>query len=449
MSQIVIENDYEPTEKAQVFHGSDARVQVIVGGLGSGKSRAVIEEVKQTGLQYPGIPMAVYRKTMPALRDSTLHEYKSYMPHELAYYKEKIEQSVFANGSFCNFRGLDDPSKAKSTEYGLIIMEEADEFTEADFDFLNQRVRKKGNWPLRIILVLNPVDEEHWIYKKFVKGGHHWQKVGLLELHFSTYDNLKNLPEGYVDQITAGMTPDEIDRYVHGAWGSIVKGKPVYKDCIIPDLHNRKFEGIAVQLLRGWDFGFNHPACSFRLVDPLGRMNIAYEMIGDKEELEMFGRRVITETETRFGAVLSIQDYGDPRGHDKAQNGKETCFEVLQGLGIYAIGERKTREYVEPGIRQVRSEFSTLVEGVPLLTVNKDDAPMIWRAVTGRYVRDDDGSPLKDGFFEHICDADRYISHHHKSTDAVQQAIKKHKLRRLSGTQRIYGRRNRPMPAQR
>ena len=71
---VVVENDYEPSEKANLFHGSNARVIVLVGGLGSGKSRSVIEEVIQSGLQWPKMPMAVYRKTMPALRDSTLHD---------------------------------------------------------------------------------------------------------------------------------------------------------------------------------------------------------------------------------------------------------------------------------------------------------------------------------------------------------------------------------------
>jgi hypothetical protein len=37
--QILVENNYEPSEKANLFHGSDARIIVLVGGLGSGKSR--------------------------------------------------------------------------------------------------------------------------------------------------------------------------------------------------------------------------------------------------------------------------------------------------------------------------------------------------------------------------------------------------------------------------
>lgn len=436
---VVVENDYRASDKANIFHGSDARVIVLVGGVGSGKSRSVIEEVVQSGLQWPGMPMAVYRKTMPALRDSTLHEYKSHVPSEVGHYREKAEQYLFANKSFCNFRGLDDPAKAKSTEYGLIVMEEADEFEYEDFMFLNQRVRKKGDWPLRIVLVLNPCDENHWIYKQFVENKDVWEKSGgLLVLHFTTYDNIENLPPGYIEQVCAGLSADEIERYINGQWGTIVKGSPVYADCINPAVHLQKFKGEPTILLRGWDFGFNHPACSFRLKDEFGRMNIAHEMLGEKEYLGDFAKRVLVQTEKRFGTAISIQDYGDPRGHDMGQAAKDNAFDVLRDHGIYAIGERGCRSYMEPGVKQVRTELSTLVTGVPMLTLDPD-LRLLKAAYLGKYVRGDDGRPRKDGFYEHICDADRYISHHHKHNDAVKTAIDKKLAER-----RYRGRRTQP-----
>src|SRR5690606_14696719 len=124
----------------------------------------------------------------------------------------------------------------------------------------------------------------------------------------------------------------------------------------------------------------------------------------------------------------------DPRGHDKAPNGKETCFQILQGFGINAKGERGTREYVEEGIRQVKKEFSTLIGGIPQLTLDPSCA-LLRAAYFGRYVRnDDDGRPKKDGYYEHICDADRYISHHHRHNDAVQSAIVQSKIARIQRT---------------
>ncbi len=404
-----------------------------VGGLGSGKSFAVVKEIEQSAIQWPKIPMAMYRKTMPALRDSTLKEFQKHVDPVLGNYKYREDTFNFIGGSYMNFRGLDEATKAKSTNYALVVMEEAEEFSEEEFRRLNERIREKGDWPLRLILVLNPVDEEHWIYKQFVTNKPAWDKVGGCDIiHFSTYDNLENLPPGYIDQVTVGMTPEEIDRYIHGNWGTIVKGTPVYSQILRPELHLRRVDlqpGMA--LLRGWDFGFNRPAVSFRIVEKNGRMNTKHEMMGDKEDLIDFAPKVLHRTKMIFPMDMPVFDFGDPRGHDKAQNGKGTCFETLTEFGIHAIGERGSREYVEEGIRQVKKEFSTLIEGIPKHTV--DPACTIHRTgFFGKYVREADGSPKKDGFYEHMMDASRYISHHHKQADAVHNAIIQSKVVRQS-----------------
>ena len=432
MENVLVENNYEPSKPASRFHASAARVIVLVGGLGSGKSFSVVKEIEQSAMQWPKMPMAVYRKTMPALRDSTLIEFKNHSDAALGNYVYREDKYNYRNGSYVNFRGLDEASKAKSTNHALIIMEEADEFTLEEFRRLNERVRAVGPWVPRIILVLNPVDEDHWIYKQFVTNAHEWNQNGGLEvIHFSTYDNLNNLPNGYIEQVTVGMSPDEIDRYIHGKWGTIVRGESVYGKNLNPQIHLRKMERFPGQtLLRGWDFGFNHPAVSFRLVDQYGRMNVAHEYLGEKQDLTEFAPLVIQRTSSVFNHDVKIFDFGDPRGHDKAQNGKGTCFETLTDFGIHAVGERGSRDYVELGITQIKKELSTLIQGVPKLTIDPSCA-MIRAAYFGRYVRNEDGDPKKDGFYEHICDADRYISHHHKSQDAVLNAMAAHKKARI------------------
>src|ERR1019366_4288123 len=117
--------------------------------------------------------------------------------------------------------------------------EEADEFTKEDFLFLKARVRQKGGWPLRIVLILNPVDEDHWIPKEFTgdSAKQYEDQGGLLVHHLSTYDNIQNLPPNYIEQNCTGMTPDEIDRYIHGKWGSVIKGEHIYGKILNPDLH--------------------------------------------------------------------------------------------------------------------------------------------------------------------------------------------------------------------
>jgi hypothetical protein len=370
---------------------------------------------------------------MPALRDSTLKEFMKHVDPAMGNYKYREDVFNFIGKSYMNFRGLDEATKAKSTNYALVVMEEAEEFTEEEFRRLNERIREKGDWPLRLILVLNPVDEEHWIYKQFVVNKAAWDAVGGCEvIHFSTYDNIENLPPGYIDQVTVGMTADEIDRYINGNWGTILRGEPVFAKMLRPELHLRRVDlKHGMTLLRGWDFGFNHPSVSFRVVDDLGRMNTKHEMLGDKEDLIDFAPKVLHRTSLIFPGDMPTFDFGDPRGHDKAQNGKGTCFETLMEFGIHAVGERGSREYVEEGIRQMKKEFQTLIEGVPKHTIDPS-CPLHRAGFFGKYIRDTDGRPKKDGFYEHVMDSSRYISHHHKQADAVSNAILQAKVLRQS-----------------
>lgn len=428
--QIVLTSEYNPSEKGKLFHSSHAKYKVLMGGLGSGKSRMAVEEVITLCAEYPGIEIFVMRKTMPALRDSTLNEFVKQIPEELGKYNHRTETFNCVNTSKIMFRGLDEPTKIKSTNVSIIVLDEADEFTYEDFLTLKGRIRQMRDksdvrppFPHHFILVLNPVDEDHWIIRQFTENTKEYDASGgLLFLTLTTYDNIDNLPPGYIEQVTAGMTPQEKERYIMGKVGSIIKGKPVYADVVRGELHFKKWQyNSTMILLRGWDFGFNHPACIIRLKDQLGRKNIDFEMLGDKEHLEVFARKVLASCEARYGKVVKVFDYCDPRGFDKSDKG-QSSVDVLNDLGIFPIGERGVRAYVDPGIQVVRKELSTLIAGEPELTINPE-CTIIRAAYAGRYVRDDDGYPKKDGYYEHICDADRYIAYNDRSNSAVRDAI--------------------------
>lgn len=439
--EINITSDYKPGVKQSLFHASSKRFKVLKGALGSGKTRMAVEEVNTLMAEYPGIVINVMRKTMPALRDSTLHEFLKFLDPNLGTYSKKHENFNCGNHSLVRFRGMDEATKQKGTEPAVVVMDEADEFTYEDFLVLKGRIRQVNRsingrpYPLYLILLFNPVDETHWLYKQFVLNADSYEQAGgLLLLELTTYDNLQNLPHDYIATTTAGMSPDEIDRYIMGKWGALVKGKPVYADVLRADLHLMKwqFNPSVHVLLRGWDFGYNHPACVFRIKDPLNRKNIDFSMLGEKEFIDVFANRVLAQTLARYGPSVKVFDYCDPRGHDKTANsteGAESAVAALNELGIHPIGERGIRAYKEPGIKIVRKEFSTLINAVPELTINPEDA-MMRAAYFAKYVRGDDGEPVKDGFYEHPADADRYIAYNDRSNAAVRDAIIRNQQKR-------------------
>lgn len=76
---------------------------------------------------------------------------------------------IFPNGSRIIFKGLDKPEKLKSiNDVTIIWVEEANEITYNAYKELMGRMRHP-NLSLHMILSLNPVDKENWVYKHFFK----------------------------------------------------------------------------------------------------------------------------------------------------------------------------------------------------------------------------------------------------------------------------------------
>lgn len=433
-NQVVeIVNEYVPNKKGIIFHTSPAKFKFLRGAMGAGKSRMAVEELKTLMMEYPGIPCGVFRKTMPALRDTTMKEFLQFMPQELGRLNARVDTYTAINKATCIFRGFDEPAKFKSLNLSVIIMDEAEEFDFVDFQTLLSRLRARNPnprgkpWPLVIIVIFNPVDESHWIYKQVVENKTELEKNGgLLDLQLSTFDNEENLPAGYISQLQATMTADEQNRYIHGNWGRIQRGLPVYSDVFSRELHVRNMEyreGFVLQ--RGWDFGFNNPACVIRFKDEHGRKHIYREIMGNKERLDVFAPKVLEVCERLFGPYVVFQDYCDPRGFDKTDKGS-TSVEILNDHGVYPVGERGVRNYVEPGVKLVRQELSTLTQGIPNLTVSPECQIFI-NGFSGAYEYDENGQPKKDGYYDHLFDALRYIAYMDKSNNAVKEAIWKRK----------------------
>lgn len=115
-------------------------------------------------------------------------------------------------------KGVDDPERLKSI-VGIkrIIMEEANEFTFEDFTEINRRVR--GMDGIQIILILNPISENHWIKKNLVdKEGAYRNDTTILK--YTYLDNKWHTPEDVKEYERLKLISENQYRiYVLGEWG--------------------------------------------------------------------------------------------------------------------------------------------------------------------------------------------------------------------------------------
>jgi len=219
--------------------------------------------------------------------------------------------------------------------------------------------------------------------------------------------------EAWRNRVSSIMTPRkwqreyEIDYSVHA-------GEPVYA-IFTPEKHVLPYtfqKGLPV--LRGWDFGMRRPAVVWAQQRD-GHIVVLGSKLGENEHLDKFAKRVIEETELNFPG--QVKDFCDPRGEQRTDTGSPS-IEVLSSFGIYPLFRYTL---INEGVEIIRQKLMTVLDdGLPEMYVSADGtsigSQMIVDGLAGgyRFKEDRTGAkpheePYKDGFYEHLMDALRYI----------------------------------------
>lgn len=208
------------------FHDSTANVKCAIGGVGSGKSRALCMEAHRFALAQPGSDMILTRESIPTLRRSTEVEYFEAMPpglREACDIKRlggHVDTVTYPNGSRLQLLGLDDWNKYKSMNLAWIGIDEASEQTQTNFEGILTRMRQPrplGDVRLprgqkmrhQCVLASNPAGQD-WLWSQFVNKS---SRRGDSSIHLSTpMDNPYLSPE-YLELLMQ-MPPPAIRRFV-------------------------------------------------------------------------------------------------------------------------------------------------------------------------------------------------------------------------------------------
>lgn len=127
-------------------HTSLADVLLYGGAVGGGKSEYAIVEAVTYCLTYPGVSVAIFRRTQPELEASVLGRFFALVPPEVAFFNTQKGYAVFFNGSKLWFRSCQyekDVYRYQSAQWAALFIDEAGHFTETIVKYLFSRVR----WP--------------------------------------------------------------------------------------------------------------------------------------------------------------------------------------------------------------------------------------------------------------------------------------------------------------
>ena len=394
-------------------------IMLLTGSAGGGKSKLGAEKVHGYLLKYPKATGLVLRKTRESMISGTVLflERSIIGPDPSVRHVPSKHRFEYTNGSILIYGGMKDEAQREQIRsigqdgaIDIAWMEEANKFTEADYQEVFARLRGTAAPWRQLILSTNPDSSYHWIYKRLISGNE------ATTFYSGAKDNPYNSPEylATLDKLTGVLR----DRLRDGKW---VQAEGVIYDAYSEAIHLIDRFDIPKdwERSRSIDFGFENPfICQWWAKDGDGRLYLYREIY--------YTHRIVADH-----AQQILQLSKDERITYSVADHEAEEREVLNREGIYTEKAQKTvadgiqavmRRFPLAGDRKARIFFlkDSLVEEDPGLRARNQPMSTTEEMTLYSWARHKDGEVVKDApqkAFDHGMDAMRYQVMHleHKS----------------------------------
>jgi len=428
--------DYSDVSTLKRFALSNKRIRCVMGPFGSGKSSAcVMEIIRRAHEQVPGPDgirrsrWAVVRNTYNQLKDTTIRTFMDWFPEKVfGTYRVTDHNYIITNFPGVHlevlFRALDRPDQVSnllSLEVTGAWFNEVREIPRTIIEAMDARI---GRYPSNrdggaswygIIMDTNPPDEDSYLYKMFEKiRPDNWEMFKQPSGLGSHAENLKHLPKNYYKNLAKGKDEMYIRIYIHGQYGYLVSGKPVFQS-FVDNVHvaPHALEPVkGLDVIIGFDFGLQ-PACSIGQITPLGQLQIQNELVSDGMGLRQFCENQVLPLLRQKYFGMNVMGFGDPSGTSRMPTDETTCFEILQSreIGLSHVVPAPTNAII-PRISAVEFFLNKMNVGEPgfLLSPN---CHYLRKALNGGYHYEKEPKSLGEeykpmpvkNFSSHIADS--------------------------------------------
>lgn len=388
----------------ELYSDTEKFIVLITGGRGSAKSYNASTFVERLTFE-KGHKILYSRYTMSSASISVIPEFSEKIEADGTQKYFKINKSDIRNKrskSSVMFRGIrtssgNQTAKLKSIQ-GLttFVCDEAEEWVkEADFDKLVLSIRQKGVQN-RVIIIMNPSDVNHFIYKKYIKNTHRVEVIDGVEVEISTHPSVLHIHTTYLDNIqylgdnflkeVETMKVEDPKKYAHvviGQWASTAEGVIFKKLGIV-----KEFPAWCKKVAIGLDFGYtNDPTAAIKC----GVVDNALYLDELFFETHLLSGDIINKLKP-YKDLSVISDSADPRLIKEIKNGGIKIYPVEKGAGSIKAGIDKMLEMEI----YVTERSYNLIEEFRHYTWDKDK--------NGKYINE----PIDK--FNHGMDASRYYT---------------------------------------
>ena len=391
-----------------LYEDKEKFIILITGGRGSGKSFNASTFIERLTFEMTPVQNIVHqilytRYTMVSAGISIIPEMleKVELDGTQKYFKStKTDIINKMTKSRIMFRGIKTSSgnqtaKLKSIQgITTFVCDEAEEWTsEEEFEKIMFSIRKKGIQN-RIIIIMNPCDSNHWVYKRFIENTHKLVDIdgvqvqvsthpNVLHIHTTYFDNLGNLSPEFLNEVNE-MKANNPEKYAHvviGRWADVAEGAIYKKFGIV-----KEFPAWAQKVAIGLDFGYSNDETAIVRCGVVGDDLYIDEICYKTSMLT----RDIIQTLKPFPMKV-IADSADPRLIQEIHNAGVKIYPVEKGAGSIVAGIEKAKEF---NIYVTERSYN----------LQKELRNYVWD-------KDKDGlytNHPADGQADHLCDAFRY-----------------------------------------
>ena len=342
---------------------NNKRYTILLGGRASGRSYTASQFILSNLIAPDYFRCAMMRFVKGDIKNSINQEIQDRIDE--AGISDSIEQSnLFFKYGKNSVEGIgfrksssDQKSKLKSLAgFNCIIIEEADEVSEEDFLMLDDSIRK-ADTDIKIILLLNPPDKNHWIIRKWFNlidsGVDGFFKVELKKLAqkntdyiFGTYlENIDNLNQTTIDNYENYKNTNR-DHYYNMIKGFVSEGARgrIFKNW--KPMTTKEFDDLPYKKEYGLDFGYSNDPTALLEIKRHNNKIYVNELLYKRgltnqaisRELELLGisksAEIIADREPKSIEELVIEGW-NVIGADKGPGSVRTGVNYLLAQEIY------------------------------------------------------------------------------------------------------------------
>ena len=365
-----------------MYSNKDKFIILVTGGRGSGKSFSTSTFLERLTFEMTPEDKIVHqilytRYTMVSANISIIPEFleKAELDGTQKFFSStRSDVTNKMTGSRVMFRGIKSSSGNQTAKLKSIhgittfVVDEAEEWvSEREFETIMLSIRQKGIQN-RIIIVMNPTDNNHWVYKRFIENTHKevmYDGVpvqvsthpNVLHIHTTYLDNAENLSPEFIKEVN-DMKVKNPEKYAHtvmGRWADVAEGA-VFKHIGVVKEFPKWCKKVAI----GLDFGYTNDVSAAMICG----------MIDDNLYIsELFYRTGMLSSDLikelrKYGDMKVFSDSADPRLVQEIHNGGVRIYPVEKGAGSIIAGIDKMKSlniFVTENSYNLRKEFRNYV----------------------------------------------------------------------------------------